>query len=407
MKKLLLTLLMLPTLPALGAAASAKSEIIPKVLMHGAIVHACVLQHNKLPIRVIGLGEQHLGFTDKETYSQSAAIGKHLLFTQKQPAHVIVELGDTSPSDIRPLALLPQLLRKQTLHSYDVGDIRPKTILNLTASTQVLQVALKRAAQQFASLGSLQEIIQYPPMQKTLKDMLADAPKTDLLETECKAFLEKAQSLQTDASQANFLLTAQQDLKKVTAFLNNPLFTDVVLLQTFLKDVDHLAGTTGDLAFALSIKKAIQAKHPYIICLLGAGHTKVLPKWLSEDCDFTCLYQTPSTHAFLAPEEITKILDFKTDLAAAMSQISISDKTTATPAATSTPSELDAKSTAANQKTAQHDCARPGCANKGSKHCGRCKITYYCSPKCQSTHWPTHKPTCKDPAASTATAAAV
>lgn len=32
---------------------------------------------------------------------------------------------------------------------------------------------------------------------------------------------------------------------------------------------------------------------------------------------------------------------------------------------------------------------------KGMQLCGRCRIVYYCSTKCQKQDWPKHKPFCK------------
>lgn len=38
-------------------------------------------------------------------------------------------------------------------------------------------------------------------------------------------------------------------------------------------------------------------------------------------------------------------------------------------------------------------CAKPA----ATRLCGRCKVTHYCSPECQSQHWQVHKPKCTPP----------
>ena len=35
------------------------------------------------------------------------------------------------------------------------------------------------------------------------------------------------------------------------------------------------------------------------------------------------------------------------------------------------------------------------CGGEASSRCSRCKKQKYCSKECQQTHWPHHKPVCK------------
>ena len=39
-------------------------------------------------------------------------------------------------------------------------------------------------------------------------------------------------------------------------------------------------------------------------------------------------------------------------------------------------------------------CARPGCEERGTDRCRRCKIVHYCSRACQKEHWKVHRPSC-------------
>lgn len=39
--------------------------------------------------------------------------------------------------------------------------------------------------------------------------------------------------------------------------------------------------------------------------------------------------------------------------------------------------------------------ANPGCSGAGLKKCANCKEVFFCSKKCQVTHWPAHKANCK------------
>jgi ankyrin repeat protein len=39
-------------------------------------------------------------------------------------------------------------------------------------------------------------------------------------------------------------------------------------------------------------------------------------------------------------------------------------------------------------------CGRPSCLERGSKKCGGCHKTRYCSTACQRLHWSEHEPTC-------------
>ena len=46
----------------------------------------------------------------------------------------------------------------------------------------------------------------------------------------------------------------------------------------------------------------------------------------------------------------------------------------------------------------KHQCAREGCSNVGTKKCGRCNTSKYCSRKCQIADWKKrHKHSCQHP----------
>ncbi|KAG5187399.1 hypothetical protein JKP88DRAFT_218600 [Tribonema minus] len=62
---------------------------------------------------------------------------------------------------------------------------------------------------------------------------------------------------------------------------------------------------------------------------------------------------------------------------------------------------LEASSAAdrASVATSQHFerlCSADGCDAAGTKKCGACKMVYYCSAECQSSHWPAHKRQCRN-----------
>lgn len=42
----------------------------------------------------------------------------------------------------------------------------------------------------------------------------------------------------------------------------------------------------------------------------------------------------------------------------------------------------------------KRSCGKEDCPNTGTKHCGHCKIEFYCSPQCQKCHWVKHKLVC-------------
>jgi hypothetical protein len=44
-----------------------------------------------------------------------------------------------------------------------------------------------------------------------------------------------------------------------------------------------------------------------------------------------------------------------------------------------------------------HTCASDGCSNVSTRRYRSCKITWYCTKKCQKAHWKKHKLDCKEP----------
>ena len=48
-----------------------------------------------------------------------------------------------------------------------------------------------------------------------------------------------------------------------------------------------------------------------------------------------------------------------------------------------------------NNTTAVSCCSHPSCSLPGTKSCGLCKMTPYCSAKCQTADWPRHKEECQ------------
>lgn len=47
------------------------------------------------------------------------------------------------------------------------------------------------------------------------------------------------------------------------------------------------------------------------------------------------------------------------------------------------------------QPTIQNVCSATLCSANATLRCSRCKQQYYCSAKCQKTHWKEHKAQCK------------
>ena len=45
----------------------------------------------------------------------------------------------------------------------------------------------------------------------------------------------------------------------------------------------------------------------------------------------------------------------------------------------------------------EHRCASGACRNGGTRFCGSCRTTCYCSRDCQKAHWRRHKLTCDGP----------
>lgn len=49
-----------------------------------------------------------------------------------------------------------------------------------------------------------------------------------------------------------------------------------------------------------------------------------------------------------------------------------------------------------HEAEAQKICGAPSCGkDNASKRCGNCRVTNYCSEKCQRSDWPQHKLSCK------------
>ena len=46
-------------------------------------------------------------------------------------------------------------------------------------------------------------------------------------------------------------------------------------------------------------------------------------------------------------------------------------------------------------ETTTHTCSCPGCVNPGTCWCSACQTTFYCSGKCQTADWPSHKEECE------------
>jgi hypothetical protein len=63
----------------------------------------------------------------------------------------------------------------------------------------------------------------------------------------------------------------------------------------------------------------------------------------------------------------------------------------------STPNSADAKQQASDSNVPTHTCNACGVQREEKMlRCSRCKSTYYCSARCQKSHWSFHKLACND-----------
>jgi len=418
--RLLLALLTLPALPALGTAASAAQN----EKSYSGIIHAFKFKYKGREI--IGLGENHQGHTQETFKSQLDTMYAAIAKTEKNkiPAHYICEFRPTSNLDKLTNSHMVRIRHfiqeaPKTLLSCIDADHRPEMLARL--------IYLAHAIHKYASSMTIDAMIANPQIvscrTSIIKEITPCFPKQCLASfpQDLTAMFERVNPVSHEltkeihqsrqkmvltnlATYLNDLLLLQEGEVGITKLINK-ITSSHTTLATFIYALSPMILESGNLSLIHALDQALndpKMNNTRLVFCCGGHHTGTLHSHIftpNAACHHIKTYGTPYGTEPLTVQELQDILNPDT--------ATITPTTAAAPAATANKQpEADAKASAAQQKTAVRSCAQQGCEKSGGKRCGTCKTAYYCSAECQIAHWPTHKNTCKAPAASAATATA-